>query len=265
MTRDGSTKGTKARGQAGTKSAARTASSSGRKASSRGRKPAGFRVRQPLAAADGYGSPGDATDQRLIAEAIERQRVGQTPTGRQQAAIRRGERARDERMRAAHYAAIPQRVFLAKWGRQRKVVAEILEHHLGIPLRPEVSLDEFLPALARFFQTRRYTLAKHGGKDGEDGEPTVDEQRAELRLERERLELARIKGETIDRAEHAAALTALTQAFVGVLNRMPAGLASRLQRMGLPPAPGKREIEAYCDGQRVALIGEEKSKGRRSG
>jgi hypothetical protein len=67
---------------------------------------------------------GEAYDRRLAAEAVRKMARGEPLTVREQTALKRYEKERDENLRWKHYASIPQKHWRRMSGRQTKVINE---------------------------------------------------------------------------------------------------------------------------------------------
>jgi hypothetical protein len=101
-------------------------------------------------------SAGEAYDRKLAAEAVRKMARGESLTVREQTALKRYEKERDENLRWKHYASIPQKHWRRMSGRQTKVINEqaaLYRIPFGGPTinLPEVvkSLHDFLAANAR--------------------------------------------------------------------------------------------------------------------
>lgn len=70
------------------------------------------------------GHTADQLERKLAAEAFKKVVAGQKLTAREQAALKRYEKDRDEKLRWQHYRSIPQKHWRQMLGRQTKVINE---------------------------------------------------------------------------------------------------------------------------------------------
>jgi hypothetical protein len=134
----------------------------------------------------------------LATAALEKRRLGQQPSSRELAALRRVERARDEVLRWEHYRSIPQKHWREMAGRQAKIINEQARTY-GIPFDgASIDLPAVVAALHDFLakNARRLAGGEHGaGSTQAQGIERYRRERARLaRLERRRRE-----GELIER------------------------------------------------------------------
>jgi hypothetical protein len=154
-------------------------------------------------------SASDKLDQELARSALEKQRAGQRPDHREQAALRRIERKREEDLRWQYYETIPQKHYVAMSGRQWKVLAEQAERH-GLPITGRVlSLPRILRAFHDFLAAHKRALAASQGQDdpmmGGDESPALERYRG-VRADQEELKLAAMRRELLPRQEIVAHL-----------------------------------------------------------
>jgi hypothetical protein len=137
---------------------------------------------------------GEAYDRRLAAEAVRKMARGEPLTVREQTALKRYEKERDENLRWKHYATIPQKHWRRMSGRQTKVINEQAVLY-GIPFGgPTINLCEVVKALHDFLAANARKLSADYDLLGSDtSSPALEryrEERAAIakldRLERER-------------------------------------------------------------------------------
>jgi len=129
-------------------------------------------------------------DRELAARALRKRRAGHKPTRQESAALRRIEKAEEERRRWEYYATIPKGHYNQLSGRPTKVLNEQAERY-GIPIGGKtVNLGEVLFWLHDFLKKNRNKLATTEGEDPMSGEisPALERWREEkyllARLER---------------------------------------------------------------------------------
>lgn len=104
-------------------------------------------------------SAGEAYDRKLAAEAVRKMARGEALTVREQTALKRYERERDENLRWKHYAAIPQKHWRRMSGRQTKVINEQAALY-GIPFGgPTINLAEVVKSLHDFLAANARRLS----------------------------------------------------------------------------------------------------------
>jgi hypothetical protein len=137
---------------------------------------------------------GEAYDRRLAAEAVRKMARGESLTVREQTALKRYEKERDENLRWKHYATIPQKHWRRMSGRQTKVINEQAALY-GIPFGgPTINLTEVVKSLHDFLAANARKLSADDDLLGSDASsPALEryrEERAAIakldRLERER-------------------------------------------------------------------------------
>jgi hypothetical protein len=136
-----------------------------------------------------------ALDIQLIREAQKRKAEGKLPTPQQQAAIKRADRDREERLRIEYYKTVPQKHYIRLSGRQAKILNGQKALY-GIPCSEKiVNLFEVIKWFHDF-------LAQHGSKILKDqaegllgGPPTASLERLRLiKAKREEFAFEREKG-----------------------------------------------------------------------
>lgn len=132
-------------------------------------------------------------DQQLASAALQKSRRGEVPTQQEQRALRRVQKADEERRRWEYYATVPKGHYLQLCGRPAKVVNEQADRY-GFPLRGNtVDLSLVLSAFHRFLAENKHKLAAVG-EDPMSGEssPMLEKWRGEkyllARLERQERE-----------------------------------------------------------------------------
>ena len=126
-----------------------------------------------------------------MAAAAEQKRArGEKLTAREVAALRKGERRRDEELRWQHYGSIPQKHWREMSGRQAKVINDQATRY-GIPFAGRtIELPAVVRALHDFLADNAHRLAAVDGED--DEEPWLDKLREEkyliAKMERHALE-----------------------------------------------------------------------------
>ena len=138
-------------------------------------------------------------DRQLVGEAYAKVLRGEKPTKVEKAALARFEKKREEKLRWAYYAAIPQKHWRKMSGRQAKVLGEQADRY-GLPFGgPVVNLPDVVRALHDFLAENAQRLACDDGMIGaHPPSPALEryrEERAALarldRLEREGTLLSR--------------------------------------------------------------------------
>lgn len=110
-------------------------------------------------------SEAEKVDRDLVRAALEKQQGGQQPTSRELEALRRWERAKEERLRWQYYATIPHKHVRTMSGRQSKVINEMALRY-GIPFAgATVDLRAIVKALFDFLADYGPRLAVANGDD----------------------------------------------------------------------------------------------------
>jgi hypothetical protein len=112
---------------------------------------------KPPAGSPASATPAEQVDRDLAREALRKKQAGLQPSAREAAALRRIQKAEDERRRWEHYSSIPQKHWIAMSGRQAKIINEQAALY-GLPFAG-ATID--LPAVVRAFHE---LLAEHGRK-----------------------------------------------------------------------------------------------------
>lgn len=141
-------------------------------------------------------SAAEQVDLELAGRALQKRQLGQVPTARETAALRRVERAREEETRRRIYSSVPQKHYRELSGRQTKVLREQAERY-GIPF------DGRVVDLAAVLTGFHDLLAEHGrvllaAKRGQ--QTGLKALRAE-KVKRARLERLALEGSLIPREE----------------------------------------------------------------
>jgi len=97
-------------------------------------------------------------DRRLAASALEKKRVGDTPTSEEKDALKRVKKAEEERTRWKYYGALPKKHYLELSGRQAKTVNE-QAHRYGLPLiGAKLDLQKILTAFHDLLAENKHIL-----------------------------------------------------------------------------------------------------------
>lgn len=156
----------------------------------------------------------EVLDQRLAAAALEKSRKGEKPTGQEAAALRRIEKAREERDRERFYRSVPKRYFLAMAGRQANSV-NVMGRTWNMPVfERSVDLYEFVAWIFNFLAEHKHEL-KSIREGGHPGNPSQVE---DTRYKRERRRLLRFRrqqqeGNLLSRAEVHEGLAAIAAIY----------------------------------------------------
>src|SRR6478672_11158033 len=95
-------------------------------------------------------SAADKLDKDLAAGAFKKLQAGQTPSAQEQAALKRYEKQREDKLRWQYYASIPQKHWREMSGRQAKVINEQADRY-GIPFGGStIDLKQVVHALHDF-------------------------------------------------------------------------------------------------------------------
>lgn len=120
-------------------------------------------------------------DRDLAVQALEKRKRGLVPTGREQAALRRIEKERDEDQRWEHYASVPKKHYVEMSGRQPKVLIDQAVRY-GLPLKGKtVDLSLVLRAFHDFLAKNARKLAK---QEAAAADPWKEERTKLARLQR---------------------------------------------------------------------------------
>lgn len=146
-------------------------------------------------------SAAERLEQQAAAAALRKMQAGQKPTRAEAAALKRVEKAQEERRRWEYYESIPQKHWREMSGRQTKVLHEQAERY-GIPFGGRtINLPDVVRALHSFLKENALRLAYDESDPMMSGltSPALEEYR------RERAALARLdrlerEQELVDRA-----------------------------------------------------------------
>ena len=119
-----------------------------RKAKSKGQKPALRR------------SEADRIDRELAARAIQKRAQNRLPSGAELAALRRWEKAEDERRRWEVYTTVPKKHFVEMAGRQVKILNEQARRYGLACGGRTVSLPEYVLSVHDWFAANAHRLAR---------------------------------------------------------------------------------------------------------
>lgn len=156
-------------------------------------------------------SASDELDHRMAAEALGKRQRGETPTTREASALKRVEKAREERLREEYYRSVPKKHFLEMAGRQANAVNG-MGRTWDMPIFGRgVDLYKFIPWVFDWLAVNKYKL-KHL-LDGAPLDDPLSQAKAEYQLERTLLvrgRRQRADGSMMDRAEVREALAAIS-------------------------------------------------------
>ncbi len=180
----------------------------------------------------------DRIEHELATTALRKRQAGETPTAREQTALRHIEVAREKRSREEHYRAIPQKDWRAmgagdgqgEW--QWKQLIEQSQRY-GVPMTGEtISLPAVVRWLRVFLAEHADVLDAAGG-----GHKALRIQRAELSIRRERLEIekaelevAERRGRLLPRDEVRAVLETVAARLRTALRRVGGSVADDVER-----------------------------------
>ena len=214
----------------------------------------------PEDAASPPSSPMSAMDRKLAAEAYKKVIDGRELTSREQTALKRFEKEKEERLRWQYYAAIPQKHWRAMSGRQTKVINE---QALRYDIRfggATVNLPAVVRALHNFLADNSHKLNKDDDEllQG-NGSPALERYREErailARLDRQeregqllprevtRIALGRVAtilreaGDTLNRQFGATAGEILSEAIEDVMREIDSTFGNLPVNLQEPEAP----------------------------
>ncbi len=119
-------------------------------------------------------SQAEQIDRELASKAIQKRQAGQNPTAAELSALRRWERAEEEKRRWQIYESIPQKHWREMSGRQTKVINEQAARY-GIPFGGRViNLPEVVRSLHEFLAKNAHRLASGDDQSaGRDNPATI--------------------------------------------------------------------------------------------
>ncbi len=142
----------------------------------------------------------DHTDRSLAKSAIDKLKLGQTPTAREAEALKRLQRDKDEQTRWEHYRTVPAKHYKEMSGRDARVLID-QQQRWGIPCAGKiVNLAAVIKAFHDFIASHihRPLDAPDGGDAS--GSKSLERYRAALAEEKE-MQVAAIRGELVPLAE----------------------------------------------------------------
>jgi hypothetical protein len=149
---------------------------------------------------------GSRVDKDLAARAYRKLLDGGQPTREERAALRRFEKAKDEKLRWQHYESIPQKHWRRMSGRQTKVLQEQAARY-GIPFGgASVNLPAVVRALHDFLADNAQKLAREDDVLLQGASSPALEEYREERTKLARLERRQREGSLIPRDEAREAL-----------------------------------------------------------
>ncbi len=129
------------------------------------KKPTKKKARQGAAPVAGADSVDERITKELAASGLKKRQAGGTPTAREQAAIRKLERQREEEQRWQYYRTVPKKHWNAMSGRANQVLKKQVETH-GIPLEgATIDLTKVVRWLHDFLAANRIKLMRDEDED----------------------------------------------------------------------------------------------------
>jgi hypothetical protein len=194
-------------------------------------------------------SPASAVDQKLVRDAYKKVALGQDLSAREQAALKKHEKQREEQLRRKYYASIPQKHWREMSGRQTKVLNEQAALY-GIPFGgPTINLPAVVRALHDFLAKNAQKLARDDDPMMQGSlSPALEEYRGE-RTKLARLERLEREGQLVPRDQARAALgriAAILREAGHALERQFGPAALEILSEALDEA--EREIASQFDG-----------------
>jgi hypothetical protein len=200
------------------------------------------------------GSGAGGLDRKLAAEAYKKVLAGQELTVREQTALKRFEKEKEERLRWQYYASIPQRHWREMSGRQAKVINEQALRY-GIPFGGAmISLPTVVRSLHDFLADNAQKLAREDDELMQgSGSPALERYREERAL-MARLDRLEREGQLLPRDEVRVALgriAAIVRGAGDTLQRQFGQAAADILLEALDDAG--REIERSFQGSEAAV------------
>ena len=164
---------------------------------------------------DANGSGASGLDRKLAAEAYRKVLSGQELTVREQTALKRFEKEKEERLRWQYYASIPQKHWREMSGRQTKVINEQAQRY-GIPFGGAmVSLPAVVRSLHDFLAENAVKLAKEVDELMQGGGSPALERYREERAAIARLDRLEREGQLVSRSEVRESLSRIAAILRG--------------------------------------------------
>ena len=192
-------------------------------------------------------STSEQIDRELAARALDKRKIGQTPTRAELRALKRYEKETEEARRRQYYATCPKKHYLELCGRSAKTVLQQADLY-GLPLRGgEIDLGAALTAFHDLLAANHRKLNAVDGEDPMTGEasPMLERWR-EQKYELAKLDVQERKESLLPRAE----IHDLNSRIAGIIR----AVGDRLQRRCGPDAfeifsegldDAQRFIDAY--------------------
>ena len=141
-------------------------------------------------------SASERMDRELASAAVRKRQMGETPSSREMAALRRFEKTKEEDQRWQHYKTIPQKHWREMSGRQTKILQEQSQRY-GIPFDGRViELPRVVRALHDFLAKNARRLAEDPDMTG-SGDSAALERFRMAKAETAETELAREQGKLL--------------------------------------------------------------------
>ena len=141
-------------------------------------------------------SASERMDRELASAAVRKRQMGETPSSREMAALRRFEKTKEEDQRWQHYKTIPQKHWREMSGRQTKILQEQSQRY-GIPFDGRViELPRVVRALHDFLAKNARRLAEDPDMTG-GGDSAALERFRLAKAETAETELAREQGKLL--------------------------------------------------------------------
>jgi hypothetical protein len=197
----------------------------------------------------GNGTPTRASEQvdrRQMAEAIRKVVAGEKLTAREQAALKRHEKEREEKLRWEHYGSIPQKHWREMSGRQAKVLKEQATLY-GIPFGgPTINLPDVVRALHDFLAANARKLSQDDELMSSDVPSPALERYREARAAMARLDLLERKGIIVRRDRIREALARIAAGMRIAAERLTREYGSEIGQELLDIlTEAERDIEQY--------------------
>ena len=187
-------------------------------------------------------SVSEKIERQLARAALEKTARGQRPTQTEACALRRIEKAEEEKRREAYYRTVPKADYIALSGRPTKILHDQADRY-NLPLRGKtLDLYAVLSAFHKFLADNKHKLAATDGEDPMSGESSP----ALERWREEKYRLARL-----ERLRQEDSLLPRDKIHTGM-----AAMANILRHLGAPmqrqygPAAHQLVTEALDDWQR---------------
>lgn len=190
-----------------------------------------------------------SVEQQLVRDAYKKVALNQPRSSREQAALKKHEKQREEQLRWRYYKAIPQKHWREMSGRQTKVLNEQAAHY-GIPFGgPTINLPAVVRALHDFLADNAYKLARDDDPLMQGGGSPALEAYREERAKMARFDRLKQEGQLVPRDSVRAGLgrvASILRDACQALERQFGPAAAEIFREALDDA--EREITSQFDG-----------------